>query len=577
MGNLVPSVLLYSQAIGLLEEIEEAQATGAVKDTFDLVQQLAAILTSFQDSVGTPLLNYDPVSESEPPSSEKANRFWKNAEKDINLLQQQVDILRASVLFGHNLVSTELMHAKKQNARVNNKLKTMQMYTNGYDSSIIQFGDSFRSLEFVDTEIIDPQERVGLFFEGYVTLGQEGEMLNLSEKSTVKILNTSNGFLGNNQEIDDRENAPIDPETGDPFYTFKAELRTYDDLGFIVDNAPNTWIEYERYEVSSSHRLSANGYNFTYTKESEEGNIEHVDWATAPDNNVLRLGLEFDMGELRNLNSVEFTPHGLEDNINYPVLVRRIQTSPNGTDWTPLFPTNVWIGTNVNLTAARTADNVVSHKALWAFESRAVRYVRVFIEQHHSIDSDVGHPYWVDRRNPELRVEGPIPPEDDPTKFYSRRVVGEQLQLREYFPGKRWAIGIRDILLQQVEYKPKSIMITKPLRVGGLIDRVMLEKAEIEVPPGYPPDESWVNFYISPDDGENWFPIARIDDVFLGIPHQISFNDPIHESLRERTVKNHNTDLPVTSIRLKAELTRPAEMRSTTPILKSYSLKVKRR
>lgn len=577
MGDLVPSVLLYGQAANLLGELKEAQNSGAIKDTVDLVRELAAVLTSFSDSAGRPMLEYEPVDETEPPLSEKANRFWAWVEKDINLLQQQVDILRAATIFSHNLVVTELKNAQNDNDRVNNKLKTLQLYSNSIDSSIVSFGDTFNSLEFVDVEMTPASQRVALFSQGNVTLGQEGQMVNLSGQASIRVLSTSNGFLGNNREIEDPGQALVDTESGDRLYSFKAESREYADIDAITDDEPDTRIEYERYHLTESQKLSAKNYNFTYMRTDAEDNQELVDWAVAPDDGILRLGLEFDFHNIKTLNSIEFTPYGLDDNANYPVLVRQIQTSPDGTDWTRMFPTNVWVGNNVNLQSARTADNIVTRRALWAFEARSVRYVRVFVEQHNSVQANVGHIYWVRRNNTEARVEGPIPPEDNPTRYFSDLSVGEYLQRREYFEGKRWAIGIRDLLMQQVEYKTSSILITKPMRVGGLIDRVMLESADIQVPDIYSSAEHWVKFYITPDDGENWYQISRIEDNYNGIPEQIAFNDPIHESLQEANVASYTTESPVTSIRLKVELTRPADYNTTTPILKSYVLKVKRR
>lgn len=577
MGQIVPSVLVYSQAAELLEELEQAQAIGAAQDTAELIQELSAVLQNFLDEGGAPLLDYDPVYETEPPLSEKTNKFWSRAARDINLMRQQVDILRAATVFTHNIIATDINHARNDNQRVNNKLKTLQMYSNSLDSSIITFGDTFQSLDFADESLVTPFERAALFYPGYVSLAREGELVNLSQNSSIKILDTSNGFLGNNREIEDPSIAPVDPESGRAMYVFKAELRDYDNLADIVDEEPNTWIEYEKYHLTTQQKLSADNLNFVYTKLDLDSNMNRVDWATGPDDGVLRLGLEFDFGQIRNLNSINLTPYGLEENLNYPILIRQVQTSADGTDWQTVFPTELWIGNDTNLRTARTARNVVIGQALWAFESRAVRYVRVFIEQHHSVPSNVGHMYWVDRDNPDKRIEGPIPSVDEPNAFMDRWFVGRSIQKREYFEGRRWAIGIRDLIMQQVEYRQKSVLITKRLRVGGLVDRVMLEEADIMVPNEYDTSQHWVKFFISPDDGENWYQISRISDPNNGIPQQISFNDPLHPSLREGSVANYTTDVPVTSIRLKVELTRPADKRSTTPVLKSYRLKVKRR
>lgn len=576
--ELVPSVLLYGQAVQLLDELKQAQSSGAIKDTVDLIQRLTEILTKFEDNAGKPLLQYEPVAETEPPDSAKSNRFWLAAERDITLLQQQVDVLRAATIFTHNLVTTEVMNAQNGNARLSNKLKTLQLYSNSFDSTIVTFGDSFKNFEFVDLDLVPQEERAALFSEGYVTLAQEGEMVNLSEAATVRILPTSNGFFGNNQEIEDPITAPVDPDSGLAEYTYKSEMRDYSEITSMLDGEPDTWIEYERYHLTSAQRRQALNYNFTYLEDNDDGTTDRVNWATRPEGGVLRLGMEFDLHGVKVVNSIDLTPFGLEENVNYPILIRQIQTSSNGTDWRGVHPTDVWVGTDVNLRTARVADNVVTNRALWSFEPRATRYVRVYIEQHNSIPVNVGHSYWIDRRSLDARrVEGPIPPVTDPTKYQSDRVVGDLIQRREYFEGQRWAIGLRDLLIQQVQYTSKSTLVTKPLRVGGAIDRVMLERVEIDVPDSYPTDESWVKFFITPNDGENWYPISRIEDVYNEIPEQISFNDPIHESLRERTVVNYNLERPVTSIRMKVEISRPQDAVSTSPVLRSYVLKVKRR
>lgn len=575
MGNVVPSVLLYGQALKLLEELQLAQEQNLVKDAETILSELTDILIRFEESAGKPLVNYEPIAETEPPLSEKANRFWTAAEKDVNLLQQQVDMLRAASIVTHNTLVTNTRAAFQDNARLNNKLKTLQLYSNNSDSSIITFGDSFKSLDSVDNDLIPDSEEVFLAHEGFVTLGRRGQLVDLSPDAAIKILGTSNGFLGNNQEITDPSDTATDPESGYVHYTFKAESNDYSSLSNITDGEPNTWIEYEHYEVPKAARLAAGNYNFEYLDDSDSEAVKRVDWAKGPTNGVLKLGLEFDLGKIDNINVIDLTPFGLEGNANYPVLVRQIQTSPNGTDWTSVFPTKVWIGTEVNVRAARSAENVLANRAVWTFESRAVRYVRVYIEQPNPVNSNIGHPFWVNEET-EAREEGPIPPVDNPQEYWGTDVRGDLVQFREYFEGKRWAIGIRDVALQQVRYVEKSTLITRPLRAGGVIDRVVLEDADIVVPADYDTSQSWVRFFISPDDGETWLPISRIEDNFNGVPEQISFNDPLPASLREPNVYNHDTDSPVTSVRLKVELLRPQDSSSTTPILRFYKLKVKR-
>lgn len=579
MSEMVPSVLLYGQAMAMLEELKEMHSADATQNTFDLISQLSEILTRFEEFAGRPLVDYELVAPTEPPSSEKSNRFWRAAEQDVNLLQQQTDVLRAASIFSHNLIVTEVLSAQNNNSRLRNKLKSLQMYSNNSDSSIITFGDSFKNFEFVDLSLIPEANKPTLFHEGHVTLGQEGEMINLSPDADIKVLSSSNGFLGNNQEIEDPNSATIDPNTDQPNYEFKAETDRRADLNTLKDGEPDTWIEYESYELSAAQKRSALNYNFTYSQQNDDDTTSRVEWATKPSNSVLELGLEFDLKRIKNINSIEFTPYGLENNVNDPILIRQVQTSSNGTDWESLYPSSVWIANDINLNTARFADNIVSRRAIWTFQSRGVRYVRMYVEQPRPIACNVGHIYWIDRhkREDSIRKEGPIPPVSDPTVYNDRAVVGDLVQRREFFPAKRWAIGIRDILLQQVEYTTKSVLVSKPLRVGGLVDRVMLESADFQIPIDYPTTGKWVRFFVSPDEGENWFEISRIEDPNGDVPEQISFNDPIHDSLRESSVINYNIDKPVTSIRFKVEMSRPSDKKSTTPVLRSYVLKVKRR
>lgn len=575
MAQLVPSVLLYGQALKLITELREGQAEGTLRDTDDLISKLADVLTRFEDTAGSPFLRYDPVVETEPPSSDKTNKLWRALEKDVNLLQQQIDILRASASFSHNIVATEVMKSKSANARVSNKLKTLQLYTESVDSSIITFGDSFRSLEFTDSTKVPAEEQAVLLGEGYLTLAPDGEMINLSEDAAVSILNSSNGYLGNNHEIED-PGGTVDPDTGSDWFEFKTENRIYNDTSSLLDKEPNTWIEYEHYYLTEEQQRAGANFNFVYQKQTDDGSFENVNWATGPVGGVLKLDLEFDLKAVRTLNSIEYTPYGLEQNSNPPVLIKYVETSPNGTDWTPIYPANVWLGTETNIQAARTADNVTTEKAVWAFEARSVQFIRLHIEQPNPVSCRVGHAYYVDDESYE-RLEGPVPPTTNPTQYYEESNHGSLLQQREFFIGKRWAIGIRDITLQQREYVERSVLVTKPLRVGGVVDRVALTRADIVIPPQYSSDKTWVEFYVSPDDGGSWFQISRIEDDYLGIPEQIAFNDPTPEAFREAGVAYYNVDGIVTSLRLKIVLTRPDELETTTPILRSYALKVKRR
>ncbi|HJS83574.1 MAG TPA: discoidin domain-containing protein [Nitrososphaera sp.] len=587
MAQLIPSVLFYSQAVKVINEIGESFSADSAS-VEEILLNLNNALTVFQNTVGEPFTSYEPVVETEPPLSSKMNRLWNNIEADINILQHQEDLLRAATIFAHNLVTTEILRSRNANARVSNKLKTLQLYSESVDSSIITFGDFFRNEEFLDLTIVPVNDRAKLAAQGVVTLNQKGGVNELAEDSIITLVE-SNGFLGNLHEIEAEtrqirvkraqgERSANDPDSEFIFIEqpiFKAESSLRADLDEIVDNEPNTWIEYESCLIKAEDRQLAKNLGFTYKKITNEG-AEEVDWANGPPGGVLKLGLQFDLRSVQTINYISYIPFNLEDNVNLPVKIHVVQTSINGTDWEEVKPKDLFVGTTPNIPAARVSENVLLGDAVWAFAGRSARYVRIYIEQPNPINRRLGHVYYIDKDG--KRVPGPVPPINDPARDYNPSLysTGDLLQRREVFDGKRWAIGIRDISILKTDYDIESMLVTKPLRVGGLVDRVSLE-ADVTIPSEYASDVPWVLFYLSPDDGVSWHAISRIQDDFLSVPEIMAFNDPLPAEFQEPGVRYVYTDDPVKSLRLKIVLLRPQDFPSTTPILKSYRLKVKRR
>ncbi len=118
--------------------------------------------------------------------------------------------------------------------------------------------------------------------------------------------------------------------------------------------------------------------------------------------------------------------------------------------------------------------------------------------------------------------------------------------------------------------------MSKRFDIPGIVDRVALN-ADVSIPSAFGSGDDYVKFYISPNDGESWFQIGRIQDDNNDIPEIIAFNDPIPSELRESGVGYYDIEGDVTSIRFKVEFSRPESKVGLTPILKAYELKVKRR
>lgn len=577
--QFTPSTLLYSQALALLTQLDANYASNTLKSPSDIARQLTSILTQFDKSYGQPLVDFQRFEDGEPPTSSKINSILGYIQLDINVLQNQVDILRASTIFANNVVSTNLLNASDANAALANKLDTLELYSSSSTSgNMVVFSDSFGSSQLTDFAFLNASEQASMK-DGFLTLSPEGDLVNLTEQAKVSILDTSNGIIGNNQEIED-PNSVYETNTisNTPMYKFIAETLPANKIESIIDGDPTTWVEYEYYLVSDSDKATARNYNFQYRLDSTVGQSNLIDWAIGPPNGVLKLDLQLDLGAIKPFNYINYSDFGLANNTNNPVLISSISTSPDGTIWTNVGPDKVSVGTNTNSSSLRAAANYTLGTATWSFDMQSARYVNFEIEQANPIEVNVGHLYYegIDIATPNSsvqRVLGPIPTLSNISFIYNPSNVAttNYTQYREYFKGKRWAIGINDISIQQINYKTENSLVTKELKVGGVVNRIALD-ADVVIPSSFDSSQSWVTFYVSPDNGQNWFPINNIEDSGLNIPSIISFNDPLPLALQDPRVSYQQVPEVVTSLRFKIELASPNH--TETPLVRSYSLKV---
>lgn len=688
MTQASPTSLLYGQALALINSLRREYSASKDQDPIKIIEAINGIMEKYQNSAGSALTEFHPIVHSEIPSSSKFNRFLGGVQTDINLVEDQIDAIRSSSVATHNMIKTEILKAQKENERLQNKLKTLQLYSNINDSSILYFGDSFISEEMIDQQSLSSDtERGFILSNGNLSLGISQVESVIGEDTSIRILEGSNGFMGNNQEVINPDQPLIDPVTKDKIYTFQAELSRRALLSSILDDQPISWFEFENYLVSEKDREKAKNFNFKYslTNSSEtqylkanlaEGQSE-VSWAEFPSNGILRLNLEIDLKTSKKLNFIKFIPFGLMDNSNHPLKIVRVSVSENKNEWSPLSPQSVWVVNSIDRKISFTNTDTVSiGSAAWVANGLSIRYIRFEIEQPKPIECNIGHLYYIPKDskniapsiavtlpssfsseqikyngpiasyyisgatpiyqstpsygatpnfynlpyenvlyyggepsktpaglrgyedyfvvNPNsatptyyneiplpdqnLRRPGPTPTVDQPNYYYgiaNSTTSNGLIQKTELFKGKRWIIGIRDITAESIIYNEKATVVSKKFNIPGTIDRVALD-ADLEIPSEFSGTD-WVKFFVSPNDGLNWFRIARIQDNYSDIPEIIAFNDPTHPTMRENGVHYVNINSELNSIRVKIEIQRPDTLRYLTPIVKSYTLKVIKR
>ncbi len=610
-----PSVILYSQAMTMITALNNAHKAGLLQTSDSLALQLRDILNKYRQAAGRPMLVFDTVEEYEPPVSIKMNRLWQTLRSDISILQQETDILRAGSVSLFNTLQVETAQAKNENAELMNKIKVLQLYSDSSDPNIVVFGDEFNSDNFIDHDINSIGEQAFVVGGQYLSLTPKGDLVNVSTTAGIKILDSSNGIAGNNQELNDPSLAIVNPQTQEKYYSFVGENNNSNNLLSLLDDNPDSWFEYESYLVSKADRNLAKNFNFTYSIGNFSNDLEsEYDWANGPvvssvkylggliafENRILKLGLEITLSELSVINRISLKTYGLTNNINHPIQVKYIEVSSDGVQWDKLRLNSVWIASQANLDSTRIGSdlgNISIGDAIWSFDSMSVKFIKIYIEQPRELDGiNIGHLHYVDNSSTARpitinddsivsggetesvsRLEGPIPPITNPMRYHDPRsfVVKNLLQKRELFKGKRWVIGLRDINIEQVNYVLESSMVTKPLRVNGIVDRVTLS-ADVEIPESFDTSKNWVEFYVSPNDGLSWFQISRIQDDTYGIPEVIAFNDPTPEAFRDRFTSYETVSTSVTALRLKIVLKRPQDTPTATPIVRSFRLKVRK-
>ena len=583
-----PSNKVYAQALTKLRSLVSRYSVAKNRDVDLLAVEIADTLREVSKQANGPSLVYKELNYGEPPSSFQMNLFLQSLGYDINVLLDEMNILKAASVHTHNFIKMEILKSELENQKLHNKIKTLQLYSQSEDSSILYAGDSFYDDGLIDWDKTPVGGRVELIRGDQISLGVASQSQVLDTSAEILIEEGSNGFVGNNQEVE-----PTTASGALIFFKSESDNSTISKkLSFILDQEPSTFFEFEKYLVKQSDRDKAKNFNFKYSLngatelEYLKGLNDGANTASWADNeDDLRLIFTIDIGKIEKLNLIKLMPYGFVDNKNAPILIKSVSVSKDGGDWSVLTPENVWVANGIDQNSINLdGENIVIDTASFRVDAEEVQYIRFSIEQPVTLPAEIGHMFYHDPDEQtadgeeKTRFEGPIPSaartweEKQPQNSYQNSLI----QKREVFQGSRWAIGIRDISALSVKYNETSSLISKRFFVPGGVDRLSLE-ADVELPDNFARNAMWVRFFVSPDDGNSWHQISRIQDDFLNIPEVIAYNDNTPVDLRLPGVKYIETDSTPVNLRVKIEMDRPTGDSTLTPIVRSYNLKIKQR
>ena len=191
--------------------------------------------------------------------------------------------------------------------------------------------------------------------------------------------------------------------------------------------------------------------------------------------------------------------------------------------------------------------------------------------QNSSFASDPGSPGFLG-----IGAEGPT---STSSTFTDSGWAISRTWLETWWDKLRWAIGIRDISIFRNTYAESSEFVSVPFSSPLQIEKISL-KVDENIPHSYPASQRWIQYFISVDNGGNWYRINPLDHPTLfsegfgrPTPRIINFNPDFAAEDDDQNKYIRLSDPPF-SVRFRAVLTRPSsqEFNGTTPILKSYKL-----
>lgn len=591
-----PSNKIYAQALSKIEKLVNRYSSLKDRSPDKIAMEISNALVEINQDLNKPLLDYEEFEFGEVPDSFKMNKILSDLASDINIIIDESDIIRSATVQTHNFIKTEILKSEEENTHLHNKIKTLQLYSNNEDSSILYLGDYFYNDDYIDWDLVPVDKRVELKKGDRITLGIESQQSALSAQANVSVLLGSNGFIGNNQELKSGivgNNPDSANNNGLVFLSEEDRSSPFDQLDNIIDSQPDTLFEFEKYFINPKEKAKAGNFNFTYQASDNSqlsyltpllGEGREVDWADGLQDGKLKLFLLVDIGSISKVDIINFLPYGLRNNANAPILIKKVSLSIDQTDWFPLSRQNVFVANGIDQNSVKlNSEDIVINLASFQAEGVEARFILFEIEQGTPYKTNAGHFYYLEDQGDgdveqQVRVQGPVPEvanlwrEKAPNSLYQNNL----LQKREAISADRWAIGIRDISIYSTKYKQTSTLVSKKFLVPGGVDRVSIE-SNITIPSSYPTDTAWIRFYISPDDGNTWHQISRIQDDFFGIPEIIAYNDNTPINLRIPGVKYYDTISTPNSLRVKIEIDQQFSDNTLSPVVNDYRIKVKQR
>lgn len=627
MSTLYDRILTIhkSKASSALQKLSDSFLNGEIAYSSDALYSVTKELINLYNTFKEPTLTPIPLRTSYLPKTSAITTPLNQLDEDLTLYFEQLYNVAEAAKETVNICATERAGISELYNEAYSSCVEVTSYSSDSDTSFLWITDTFKTSSKIDTSASTTRIDTS---KGIVSLAIDGETSLSSMVSSIDLTHAISGdtyavgLPGNSLEISSigySSNADEIEEPSSPTFV-GANQTDATSITNIFDEDSTTWFEWESYYVPKRQTVKKQGtayvlddsgsstliigddsvtrnYGWKYTITWPDGDESTQHWIVTPWSGTdtpaaeqsLDMILTVQFTSAQDMSWIELTPYlptDREGNVMTCTLASVQVYVDSESTWHELLTTSIILNANL----AQALDTTSSGLPVKDYMGTAVvtcpysgiTYVRVKLKQSAPYATKIGHLYYVKETQTTKTKKTLISSKTSTTTKWTRvssseleasstdsssvslPIIGTlwgssttstDLAVYSYydiFSAYRYAMGIRELGLYERSYSSSGILVSKALTFSSPVIAVSIIVGET-IPDGWDTSSTWVTYEISTD-GSTWQTIV-----------------PQNTSSQEGTVI-HFADA-ITTIYVRATLSRPDTLSSESPILNYYALK----
>lgn len=557
-------------------------------DNYDSITFLLDELRKVFDNPDKPILEPRPLRGNIPLMYYDLNKIFYETDADLDIIYKALNHLSNSMVSHFNYAQTNKSRLKQRLRKLSSMTNEFHLLSYQRYKNVHYISDNFNDTDKIDQEMITSRPAQVLTNEGVVTLGFDSSVNNSLKAKIERI--SGNGHLGNYHVVRrDVLNDNTNTLSRNMFYL--AHEDPHDNPSTVLDNKPDTWIEYQMLNFPTDKKESYLGYSFPWATGKRHGD-------------TLRMRMVIKLDTPQDVNWIHIDPYLPPGYALGKITVYSLGTSMDGIHYDPIYHYRPILHSDIDLIVVSEphiipdhvningmSDSKMAGQGIWNFSTRRAQYIEVILDQQESHPEEIGIPIYHrittkrDSRGRTVETTTQITPREVSQEIQNdlpgRYPISDTTHIDkdiEVVAGWRYCLGLRDINIYTNTFADTSEIISQPHILEREIEAIslsVLERVPDEFIDVIETRNDWIQYYISLNDID-WYQISPVHHNVLTedtIPPKIyTLNTHYYADSNERP-GYIETDEPVHQVRLKAVFTRPEHLPSFTPILEEYTLR----